>query len=48
MTPFLSSAANGNRELMEVLIENGCNIRAEGSVSVTIIRVITNEKLVVW
>ncbi|XP_065845294.1 uncharacterized protein [Oscarella lobularis] len=31
MTPFLSSAANGNRELMEVLIENGCNIRAEGS-----------------
>ncbi|XP_065845453.1 NF-kappa-B inhibitor alpha-like isoform X2 [Oscarella lobularis] len=31
MTPFHSAAQNGNREVMDVLIENGCNIHAEGN-----------------
>ena len=48
MTPFHSAAENGNREVMEVLIENGCNIHAEGYVSKTVIGVVTNEMLVVW
>ena len=48
MTPILSAARNGNREVMEVLIENGCNIHAEGLVSKTVIGVVTNEMLVVW
>ncbi|XP_065845347.1 uncharacterized protein [Oscarella lobularis] len=30
MTPFLSAAKSGNREVMEVLIENECNIHAKG------------------
>ncbi|XP_065845466.1 myotrophin-like [Oscarella lobularis] len=30
MTPFVSAASDGNREVMEVLIENGCNIHAKG------------------
>ena len=48
MTPFHSAALNGNREVMEVLIENGCNIHAEGDVSKTVIGVVTNEMLVEW
>ena len=45
MTPFLSAAENGNREVMEVLIENGCDIHA-GRVSKTVIGVVTNDILV--
>ena len=48
MTPFLSAAYNGNREVVEFLIENGCNIHAKGPVSKTFIGVVTNEMLVVW
>ena len=48
MTPFHSAAENGNREVMEVLIENGCNIHAKGLVSKTVIGVVTNEMLVGW
>ena len=47
MTPFVSAASDGNREVMEVLIENGCNIHAKGPVSKTVIGVVTNEMLVV-
>ena len=48
MTPFHSAAKNGNREVMEVLIENGCSIHAKGYVSKTVIVVVTNEMLVGW
>ena len=37
MTPFHSAAENGKIEVMDVLIENGCNILAEGHVSKTVI-----------
>ena len=47
MTPFHSAASKGNRKVMEVLIENGCNIHAEGDVSKTVIGVVTKEMLVV-
>ena len=48
MTPFLSAAKSGNREVMEVLIENECNIHAKGRVSKTVVLVVTNEMLVGW
>ena len=48
MTPFHSAAQNGNREVMEVLIENGCNIHAKGRVRKTVIGVVTYDILVEW
>ena len=47
MTPFHSAAENGKREVIEVLIENRCNIHAKGPVSKTVIGVVINEMLVV-
>ena len=47
MKPIHSAILFKNREVVEVLIENGCNIHAEGWVSKTVTGVVTNEMRVV-
>ena len=40
MTPFLSAASKGKEKVMEVLIENGCNVHEKSGVGKSFMRLL--------